>query len=258
MSEGNIGASGEIIKKISKPRVNTLLEVAHGPTYPFQILQLKEADDGQTTSLTLELSHEIYEYLKVRYGTDELIVYFDLVTSNIQSWTLDMLFSMNILRELGLMSPTNEWISNSREYMGKLLGGKREITSPEITNKKKALEKAREILSFVGILEEVEKEKALFSIAKDVIKSNSKDPDSIIYRLAMTIFHSARLTEKPAIPSIEEPGDLYLALTQSEKLVEKYPLILENLEKLPIPARAPNMKTLMSFLIASYIYFKTL
>jgi len=81
------------------------------------------------------------------------------------------------------------------------------------------------------------------------------DRDTVIYRLAMMIYHSAPLAGGPLIESVEDPGYIYLNLMEDEEIGS---LLQEKFEKSKFIAPDSFTKTFICFAIACYIYYKTI
>jgi hypothetical protein len=118
------------------------------------------------------------------------------------------------------------------------------------------IKKAEEILRSARILDEVKiKESLLIAIARGVIKTGTMDPDTIIYRLAMMIYHSKPLAGAPVIDAVEDPGYIYLNLMEDTEIAT---LFEKKFEKARFVTPGDFTKTFISFVIAAYIYYKAI
>jgi len=117
--------------------------------------------------------------------------------------------------------------------------------------------RAEALLASLGILEEVNNNKTLSFIAKELVASGDKDKDSIIYRLAMTIFHSER-SGPSCLKALENPFDTYIKISEDASFQKDYPEFLAKMKNKPTPAIELVMKTFMCFAAAAYLYFKAL
>lgn len=234
-----------------------LLDIAHGPAYPFCISKIVKTNKKETFVQEIKLKPKFYDFLLKTYGTDEIVLYCNLAGGGIEAWSTDMQLTFKLMNRIGLMSSTKEWVIKSRPYISAFLSEKT-YTIPVPEDVKQRLTKAAEILAAAKILMEIQERSELITIARDVATSGTKDPDSTIYRLAMMIFHSERLTKEPAVKAIEDPGTIYLELSQNKEFLEKYSFILEEFKKIPMPARTPAMKTFMSFVTGAYLYYRSL
>lgn len=116
------------------------------------------------------------------------------------------------------------------------------------------LSKAKEILEVAGILDEVErKETILIPITKVLVNSKTFDNNTIIYRLAMMIYHAKRNAGAQIIESIEDPGFIYLKLMQDQKIKK---LFEELLIERPFLSAIDLTKTLICFIIGAYLFYK--
>ncbi|MCL4435180.1 MAG: hypothetical protein M1503_07700 [Thaumarchaeota archaeon] len=111
--------------------------------------------------------------------------------------------------------------------------------------------RVEEILKQVGVMDEImQKHDLLTGIVNVVNSQGNMDKDTITYRLAMTIYHSKRLAGKSLITSLDDPGAIYLKAAGNPRLK---PLIEEMGSKYKMVPTIELVKTLMCFLIASYI-----
>lgn len=233
-----------------------LLDVAHSPAFPFFILKFVKSN-RETFVAGIELETSFYDFLVGYFGADKILLYSTLVDGRIESWTPDMQLTFRLMSKLELISSIEEWVVESRPFINAVLSSKPSaIEVPKDVEVK--LTKIKEILEAGKILNEIEQKKELLTIAKDVANSGFKDYNSTIYRLAMMIYHSQRLTGEPAIKTLEDPGSVYLELLQNNILLEKYPFILEEFKKIPVVARTSFLKTFMSFIAGAYLYYSSL
>lgn len=118
----------------------------------------------------------------------------------------------------------------------------------------KEVRTAEEILHSAGVLDQVKmKESLLISIAKSIIRDKSMDRDTIIYRLAMMLYHSALLAGAPLIGAVEDAGYIYLKLMEDREIAG---LFEEKLKKSKFADTPSFTKTFICFAIAAYIYYK--
>jgi len=116
------------------------------------------------------------------------------------------------------------------------------------------IEKSEEILKSAGIINEVkEKENVLIPIAKYVIKSKTMDKNTIIYRLAMMIYHSRTNAGADIIEAIGDPGSIYLRLMENSKIEALFNKLLSESPFLPA---IELTKTFICFVIGAYLYSK--
>jgi len=118
----------------------------------------------------------------------------------------------------------------------------------------KEIRRAEEILRSAKIIDSVkEKESILISITRSVIKDESMDRDTIIYRLAMMLYHSAPLAGGSIIETLEDPGYIYLNLMEDQEIAN---LIKKKSEKTKFFVTEEFVKTFICFVISSYIYYR--
>jgi hypothetical protein len=112
-----------------------------------------------------------------------------------------------------------------------------------------------ETLRITGLLQEIHEKPFLFGIVKDVISAKNKDADTIIYRIAMALYHSQSLSGVPAFKSLEDPALLYLKISQNKDFMLKYDNIIQRFSTLGTEQRVLAFKTFMSFVLSAYLYY---
>ena len=111
--------------------------------------------------------------------------------------------------------------------------------------------KVEELLKQVGIFDEVHQKHDFLSRIVRVMKSQGyMDTDTIKYRLAMVIYHAKNLTGQTLIPSLDDPGSIYLRSSDNPKLQS---LINEMSERYKAVPTMELVRTFMCFVIAAYI-----
>lgn len=227
-----------------------LLKNAHAVTFPFIRVKLIPDETLDEGLLELKINPIIHSYIKENFLTDELWVY---LPTNVKLgiFTYDLVTTFNILSALGVIDSPENWIKNSRNVLSKSL--KREKIESTKTNPD-GLKIIEEIFTALGLIDDVKNNKLLPLVVKDVIKSQSMDHNSLIYRLGIAIYHSKRRTNKAIIEKLEDTGTLYLKLSESE-IIKKYSKQFAPLVDLPADARIIVVKVLFSLMVAAYAYY---
>lgn len=107
--------------------------------------------------------------------------------------------------------------------------------------------------------EEPEHLSILSSITKNLMVNKERSRETIIYRIAMTLFHSGRYWENHILKILDEPVRVYLNLASNKSFQKNYDGIWELIEKRKNRMIKANfIKTLICFLIGGYLYYKNL
>jgi hypothetical protein len=238
------------IFKATTPITESLLNNAHTRTFPLVKINIEKSNESQNYEVTLKVGSELYDNLVEKFG--QPIILYVCLDGQAGAWTWDMIMTINLLQDLNLMSDTLVWINNAREAISAELSG-------EETNSKRkdesAFETAREFLMVGELLEEVEKTKSLFAIANDVLSKKTKDPDTVIYRLAMALFHAKTNLGYPALEGLEDPYKVYLNFITNETFLLKYKHVFDKLINLENNARRVVLKIFVPFIVAAYLYY---
>lgn len=243
---------------ITKSTREALINIAHGISFPLLCLNIEEVVKKSNTDVTLRVSPELYRSLLTRFGTNKILLYHDLRDGKIEAWSPSMHFSLDIMQKYRLMSSSRTWIKNAHISMNNILKNEtKKVTLPKgrIT---KGFEVSKELISFAGLLETIDAKRDLFAITNDVISAQKKDSDSSIYRIAMMLYHSARLAGAPAIKDLEDPGSIYLKIMDTADFSMKHEYTYNALIKIQPEIRPAVIKTLYSFIISSYLYYSVM
>lgn len=124
------------------------------------------------------------------------------------------------------------------------------------------LNKIKDLLEVMELSEQItdensEEYKLLSSLVKELIDFKNRCKESIIYRIAMTLYHSARYWDSHIIDILDDPISVYFKLSSNEVFREKFPDLWKIINlKRNRALRANFMKTLICFLMATYLYYK--
>lgn len=116
----------------------------------------------------------------------------------------------------------------------------------------------------MGIKDEILKEEPMnldiiSSLTKNLIDNEKKSKETIIYRIAMTLYHSDRFWESHILKILNDPMRVYLSLASNKKFQEEYDEIWNLINKKKSRMIKANfIKTLLCFLIATYLYYNNL
>jgi len=225
------------------------LNTAHNPIFPLVNIKLKPSQK-QTTSVTINVKPEVLDVIQEAFLLDEICIYLP-ITSQMGIWNFDMVTSFRICEKLGIIIKFEEWIKQSRTNIADLT--KRKKVSSRLRNNK-ALKTSQDFLKDLGLLNDVMKNPILHTTVKDVILAEKNNPTGIIYRLAMAIFHSKKLTGMSVIPQIEEMGSLYMLFINGKfyKTHKKHFSIIKDFGTVD---RQALIKTMTVLIIAAYVYY---
>ncbi len=228
------------------------LKTATTPTYPFLRIKLKKSASVDDTNLEVSVSSKLYEYTRATLLTDEILLY----PSNAQfnHWTYDMVIGIKTLINLKLFEPFDAWVSQSRKCMSALLNNQKFEPEFKLENAKK---KSEELLKSLNIFDEVNKQELIFNSAQEALKEKSMDSSTLIYRLAMAVYHSKRGSDSSLINAVDDTSETYLTFVKSKIFDENKEHFSEMMD-LPSNSRVQVMKVLISFIIATYAYYKVI
>ena len=233
-----------------------LLNTAHGLAFPFFVVNLVKDDSNQDNELKMKVHPSIYDALEKIHGTNKLTFYWDIPSGKMEKWSPSMEFTFKYLHQYGIFSSTTAWVKKARKFVVQNLEKTKEEVRVEDLLALARLEKLTQLMDYSGLKEIVDAKEDLFFIARDVFMAQNKDPDTIVYRLAMMLYHSKRLSGAAAIPELEDSGLIYLKLSDNANFKLEYEGIYNGLSKIEPRSRSAVVKTLMSFVIGGYLYYK--
>lgn len=123
------------------------------------------------------------------------------------------------------------------------------------------LHKVKDLLELMEISEQITNESLeeyilLSSLVKELIDFKNRCRESIIYRIAMTLYHSSRYWDSHIIDILDDPISVYFKLSSNTIFQEKYPDLWETINlKRNRMLRTNFMKTLICFLMATFLYY---
>jgi hypothetical protein len=80
------------------------------------------------------------------------------------------------------------------------------------------------------------------------------DPDTIISRLALAIYHSRALSGQGILPAIDDEGELYINFIDSDFYKEKK-TNFKRMMDMPPEGRYKTLKIFAAFVAAAYAYY---
>ncbi len=182
----------------SSPReskTGMFLKTATIPTFPFLHITLKKDETNESGDLELSVNPKVYELIKTSAFTNELFVYAE-TNGQFGFWGYDMILGLKILAKLEIFEKFPEWIKKSRRCISDLMENKK-------YEAKFTLEFARdrsiELLNAIKIKDKVDNKKIIDMTIKEAKRGKNMDASTMIYRLAMAIYHSNRNTDKSII-----------------------------------------------------------
>lgn len=119
-----------------------------------------------------------------------------------------------------------------------------------------------DLVQTMGILGEISDEenenlRLISSITKNLIEKKKRCKETIIYRIAMTLYHSDRYWESHIFKFLDDPINIYLKLSTNTKFQKNYENIWTSIErKKDRILKANYIKTLICFIFATYLYYK--
>ncbi len=226
------------------------LNSVNSPTFPIMELKFLPAVDKTDSVIEVRLPKEIVDLIKSTQMADE----FPLVlpaSGQIALWSFDITLATKILSSMGILSSKETWTLNSQAAIISILNNKK-IDSKRLNDD--GLNVAKAILEDLGLIEAVKENAMIFLAVTDLTERGQMDPDTIIYKIALGIYHSNRLTGQSFFPDVDDESAMYLKFIQVglEKKFEAFKIM----EDLPLDARSKTLKITVCLLIAAYTYYR--
>ena len=237
------------VKKERPSLTEHMLRTGRLMAFPLVAVQLKPSK-VEDHIIELRVSPKIYEYFKNTSSSEQIFLYLSITHNTVGFWTTDMMTSFKVLSELGIIDDIKSWIAVARGSIVNVLA-KAKVESKK--SNPKALKVSEELLKSLDLLEKVKAQTLLPLVVKDIINSKTMDPTTVIYRVAMAIFHAKTLSDETVFDEIEDPSNLYFKLIESE-FYKNHKKAFASLEELSVEMRNPAVKGTVSFAIAAYVY----
>ena len=233
------------------PSLQDAINSLQNPAWPFMTLKFKKVNGVKKTNYTIDVDPTIYEWITQNLGRDEIQLFFTTSRDPIRSWTPDMGIAMEIMSELGAMSKISTWERISREGITNHI---KRIDNFDYRIGDKFISLFEEILTACKFFEPESKYDKVISIAKEAITNKTRDPDTLIYRLAMLIYHYA--FNSRALDEFKDWEIAYLNFSQNKDINKKYPMFKQKLSSVVSENKQLTFKTILSFIIGAYVYYK--
>jgi hypothetical protein len=246
--------SANISLKTRKIPLNEhLLKTTLSEVFPIVCVNFQKDTKKQDYCIDVRIGSKIYDFITDGSLTERVLMYIVPASSQLGFWTPDMIIGFELLSSLGIIEEISSWISKGRDALTNYL------INDKVNSVRKdslAMKKAEEMLVAFGILDTVNSKELLPVLVKNAVEARRLDPTTIIFRLAMAIYHARTNSDQSVIDEIEDPSSLYLKLSQSDYFKENSAK-LAIFGKMPIEAVNPVTKFLAVMAIAAYVYHKT-
>lgn len=235
-----------------KPSLQTgFLTLAHALSYPIFSLKFLVSSESSDNIIEIKLPQQVYDTIKQIHLTDEIPVVLPGGGGPLAMWTYDMVIAVHILSELGIINDLARWILSAQQSIVKLLSNQKVVSR---VKNETGFETAKEILQGLDLIHVVDQATLLFVTVKDVVREQQMDPDTIIYKTALAIYHSKAMSGTALIPQLEDEGQLYVTLIGSE-IYKKHQDIFRPMMDLPVEARSKTLRIFLAFVISAYAYY---
>jgi hypothetical protein len=250
-AEGSQGGINLRINNPVRPSLQTgFLAFAHALTYPVFSLKFKVTSGRPNGVVEIKLPQQVYDTIKQIHLTDEIPVVLP-GGGPLAMWTYDMVIAVHMLSELGIINDLGRWILTAQQSMVRV------VTNQKVMSKgknKRGFNRAKEILVALDLIQVVDQTKLLFVTISDVIREQQMDPDTIIYKTALAVYHSKAMSGTALIPQLEDEGQLYVNMIGSE-VYKKYQDKFTSMMDLPVEARQKTLRIFLAFVISAYAYY---
>ncbi len=223
------------------------------PTFPFLNVKMIPDDKQEDSVVEIKVNKQVYEFIKSTGQSDDLVFFLNNYNGCLTQWGYDMIVAMKVLSKMNVFVDFESWINDARKSLSLFLTNKKVDAT---FDQQDALKNSRELLSAIGILEEVDKNQTIVSAAREVLRERKMDGGTLIYRLAMAIYHSNREGRSESILAImDDPGSAYLKLADSPTF-KKWESEFSEMMDVHLESRIKIMKVLIAFTVSSYVYNK--
>jgi len=227
------------------------LTAASTPTFPFLNVRVVPDDHQEDGVVEIKVNKRVYELIK-NTGHDDLVFFLNNANGSLTQWGSDMVIAMKTLSRMNVFVDFESWINDARKSLNLLLASEK---VDAVSNQQDALKNSQELLEAIEILKEVDQNPIIFPSAREVLGEKRMDWGTMVYRLAMAIYHSNRGTDRSILAAMDDPGSAYLKLTSSHTFAVWKDRFSEMMEA-PLESRIKIMKVLIAFAVSSCVYSK--
>ncbi len=242
------GAGGPANESINE----LFLRTASTPTFPFLNVKIVPDDNQEDSVVEIKVNKQVYEFIRNTGQNDDVVFFLNNSNGSLTQWGSDMIIAMKTLSKMNIFVDFESWINDARKSLNFL------ITNEKVNavfNQQDALKNSLELLEAIEILEEVNQNPIIFSSAREVLKEKRMDEGTLVYRLAMAIYHSNRGTDHSILAIMDDPSSAYLKLANSP-MFNKWKNEFSEMMEVPLESRIKIMKVLIAFAVSSYVYNK--
>ncbi len=244
-----LGAAGV---SASESANDLFLKNTSTPTFPFLNVKMIPDDSQEDSVVEIKVNRHVYEFIKSTGQSDDLVFFLNNSDGCLTQWSYDMIVAMKVLSKMSIFVDFESWINDARKSLSLFLTNEKVDAA---FNQQSALKNSRELLSTIGVLEEVDKNQTIVSAAREVLRERKMDGGTLIYRLAMAIYHSNRGRNESILAVMDDPSSAYLKLAGSPAF-KKWENEFSEMMDAPLESRIKIMKVLIAFTVSSYVYNK--
>lgn len=242
------GQGGPVNESINE----LFLKTASNPTFPFLNVKIIPDENQDDCVVEIKVNKQVYELIKNTGQNDDLVFFLNNTNGSLAQWGSDMIIAMKILSKMNIFVEFGSWIDDARKSLSLLIKNEK---VDAVFNQQNALKNSQELLEAIGILDQVNESQIISSSAKEVLREKSMDAGTLVYRLAMAIYHSNRNADHSILTIMDDPSSAYLKLANSP-LFDKWNNELSEMMEVPLESRIKIMKVLIAFTVSSYVYNK--
>lgn len=230
--------------------VADFIKIASGRTFPLVLVKVTKDNSVDDATVEVRVNEKVHELVNKHINTDNLMFYFDTTMGVIGQWDSDMMAVLRTMKNLDVFPDIDRWIMESRRRMS---GFSDNAGADGVLPDSKALDNLEKLAGVLGISEELEQIDMFSSTACDVLRENTLDTGTMIYRMAMAIYHSGRMAGTSILRAIDDPGSAYISLINSDVYASddsKFAPIMS----IPLESRVHAVRVLIAFTAACYVY----
>ena len=217
---------------------------ADTPAFPLVRMKVIQGETDEAAPIELRVNQRVHDMLAPLAPGGDMLLYV-VPGHSVGWWQQDMIAALRAIASLGIFPDTDDWIRESHASLARAA----ERHDVRVVHDAGSLAASEGVLDAVGLLEHVKGAEVLYDVAAVALQEKSMDLYTLIYRLAMSVYHSADVAGRPVRDALDSPGAAYAAMLNGGLGAK-----LESMGGLAWHQKALVTKLVVSFAIASYVY----
>lgn len=215
------------------------------PTFPLVRMKVVEDASSEAAPVELRVNPGVRALLASLIPGDDILLCV-AAGDKIEWFTQDVTTTLKVLTSLGIVRNVDVWIQESHNSMARI--AESQNVDAELDDDE-ALAASEYVLDTIGLLKHVKNQRFLFTIAATALNNKTMDANTLISRLAISIYHYTDVAGRPVRKILDNPSAAYASMLDSKIGTNLRPINdLHGIQK------TSAVQLIVCFAIASFVY----